>query len=82
MSLKKTGNDSPEQLNRYLLRIFQRIDKDIYQLVQNRDAHKQLKSLQEIKGIIQFQFKSHQCENLDALKWEFQQQLPEYIKYF
>jgi hypothetical protein len=82
MSVYNPRNDSPEQLNRYLLRVYQKIDKDILLLSQKKDARIPLKLLQEIKRRVQFRFQDFPCDNLDALKWDLQDHLPEYTKYF
>lgn len=66
--------DAPETLERYFQRLFQRLDRLIEKSEGPSQTFQRLLKLKQQLAVCQ---QSHQSDNLDALKWELSEHLPD-----
>lgn len=78
--------DSKAVFQRYFQRIYQRIDRELdRELERPKRKAPPLASLQELmqlKITLEYLFRMHSCDNLDALKWELESTFPRYKRFF
>ena len=76
--------DSTSAFQRYSQRIYQKMDREIYRLSRSglSENPTALRELLQLKLTIELLLRLHNCDNLDALKWELLTTFPRYRRFF
>lgn len=82
MARNSLKTDSKAHFHRYFQRICQKIDREISRPVRNQSHSASLPELLKLKITLEYLFRMHSCDNLDALKWELESTFPRYKRFF
>jgi len=74
--------DYKSHFQRYFQRICQKIDNEISRPARNHSHLASLPELLKLKITLEYLFRMHNCDNLDALKWELESTFPRYKRFF